>query len=221
MFTDASSHGYGGFTLQRLNELICSGSFADSVIQTSSTYRELLAVKYVLKSFGDLLKNQSVQINIDNFSSSRILSVGSTKTHLQDVAIDIFMFCLSKNIKLIPQWIPREQNQVADYYSKIKDSDDWSIDNNTFNNINRRFGPFTVDRFASNLNAKCKIFNSKYFCPGTSHVDTFTSNWKDENNWICPPISCIGSVIRHMELCKAYGTLFVPIWPSSYFWPVL
>ena len=81
--------------------------------QISSTHRELVAVKYVLDSFWEILRNQSVQVNIDNSSACRILSAGSAKLHLQDIAIDVFNFCSKFNIKLIPQWIPREQNELA------------------------------------------------------------------------------------------------------------
>ena len=36
-----------------------------------------------------------------------------------------------------------------------------------------------------------------------------------------PADSCIGSVLRNLILCKARGTLLVPIWPSSYYWPLI
>ena len=34
-------------------------------------------------------------------------------------------------------------------------------------------------------------------------------------------MSCIGSVLRHLILCKARGTRLVPVWPSSYYWPLI
>ena len=85
----------------------------------------------------------------------------------------------------------------------MNDTDNWSIDNESFNIINNKYGPFSVDRFANNLNKKVNKFNSKYFCPGTSHVNAFTDDWCRDHNWLCPPISCIGSVLRHLILCKA------------------
>ena len=97
--------------------------------QISSTHRELVAVKYVLDSFWEMWRNESVQVNIDNSSACRILSAGSAKLYLQDIAIDVFNFCSKFNIKLIPQWIPREQNELPYHYSRIKDTDNWSIDN--------------------------------------------------------------------------------------------
>ena len=55
-FTDASDEGYSGFVLKHLNKEICSAKFDKYEKETSSTFRELLAVKYVLT----YLKNQSV-----------------------------------------------------------------------------------------------------------------------------------------------------------------
>ena len=111
IFTDASDEGYGDFILKRLNKKVCSAKFKDCEKQTSSTHRELLAIKYVLESFGEMLRNQSVHVNIDNSIACRISSVGSAKPHLQNIAIDTFTFCSKFNVKLIPQWIPREQNE--------------------------------------------------------------------------------------------------------------
>ena len=109
-------------------------------------------------------------------SARKILFVGSGKPRLQNIAIDVFIFCLKFTTKLIPQWIPRGQNELADYHSRIKDTESWSTDNDSFRLINNLYGPFIVDRFANNLNQKLKCFNSNYYCPGTSHVNAFTDD---------------------------------------------
>ena len=197
------------------------GRFTYTESRTSSTFRELLAVKYTVSSLSTMLKGQSVLVNVDNFSASRILLIGSAKSHLQELALSIFKFCLAYDIRLVPKWVPREKNTVADAISKSSDTDDWSIDNATFAMLNRLYGPFTVDRFADDLNKKVVRFNSKFHCPGTEAVDAFTETWSGDNNWLCPPISLIGSVIRHLALCRASGTLLVPVWPSAYFWVLI
>ena len=74
--------------------------------------------------------------------------VGSAKPHLQAISITIFKLCLFHNIRLLATWVPRELIIIADHYSKLRDTDDWSIDNNYFRFINDRFGPFVIDRFA-------------------------------------------------------------------------
>ena len=221
MFTDASDSGYGGFIAERLGNTVCVGKFQEKERDESSTTRELTAVKYVLGSFGSILQNESIQINVDNLNACRILSVGSSKQHLQSLALDIFLYCLLHNIRLQPHWVPREENEIADYYSKYNDTDDWSIDKINFNNISKRFGPFTIDRFADNLNRQTSRFNSKFYCPQTEDVNCFTKDWKGENNFLCPPISLIGSTIRHLRICQASGTLVIPVWPTAYFWALI
>ena len=86
------------------------------------------------------------------------------------------------------------------------------------NILRNKYGTFSVDRFANNLNQRVNKFNSKYFCPGTSHVNAFTDDWSRDHNWLYALISRIGSVLRHLILYKARGALLVPIWPSSYYW---
>lgn len=36
-----------------------------------------------------------------------------------------------------------------------------------------------------------------------------------------PPISLVGDVLNHLKLCNGRGVLLVPMWQSSYFWPLL
>ena len=149
-------------------------------MSTGSTERELAAADYVLKSFGPLLSNESVQINLDNFGASRILSVGSSKMHLQKIAIRIFGHCIKYNISLHSRWVPRDLNGTADWLSKFKDTDDWSIDIKSYNSISRRYGIFTIDRFANNNNRKTLRFNIKFFCPENESVNAFTNNWQEQ-----------------------------------------
>ena len=78
-----------------------------------------------------------------------------------------------------------------------------------------------VDRFADEENKKLERFNYRFYCPGTSHVNSFTADWSETNNWLSPPVSLIGATIRHLKLCKGVGTLLVPLWESSYFWPII
>ena len=40
-------------------------------------------------------------------------------------------------------------------------------------------------------------------------------------HWLCPPPGLEVRVIRHAEVCNAWGTIFVPCWSSAPFWPLL
>ena len=71
------------------------------------------------------------------------------------------------------------------------------------------------------INAQLPRFNSKFASPGCSGVDALAQDWRDENNWICPPVSAIVPSLRALSSCSCYGILIIPQWPSAYFWPFL
>ena len=135
------------------------------------------------------------------------------------MAFGIFEFCKKDSISVNVQWIPREENEKADYLSKLIDYDDWGVSDDFFEYIDSIWGPHTVDRFANANNKKICRFNSVFWNPGSEAVDCFTQDWKDENNWLVPPIYLVLKTIKHLVSCKAVGTLVVPKWESAPFWP--
>ena len=141
------------------------------------------------------------------------------------ISLDIYHLCLQADIQIISIWITRGENTLADEISKFHDTDAWSIDNETFDFIQRQFGIFDIDRFASSSNNKVTRFDARFHCPNAETVNTFTAHWGGggggDFNWLCPPISLIGETLKHAKLCKAKGVLFVPEWKSAYYWPLL
>ncbi len=79
----------------------------------------------------------------------KIAQVGSMRLDCHKLAIAIFSMCLKSGIQLDIQWIPRTKNTQADYISKFTDYDDLEITTDTFQQLEARFGPHTVDCFAS------------------------------------------------------------------------
>ena len=55
---------------------------------------------------------------------------------------------------------------------------------------------------------------------GTEGVDAFVFNWKNEMNWLVPPISEVCRVVHKINE-PTLGTVIVPYWPSAEFWPLL
>ena len=221
IYTDASEHAYGGFILQRLGNTIAHGIFSEKEKAESSTYRELAAVGYVLKSFQHQLKHQVVLWHTDNMNVAQIIHAGSSRNHIQKLALDIYQLCLHHDIQIVSGWIPHEENKLADSISKFNDTDDWSIDNETFVYVQKQFGNFDIDRFASSSNNKLERFDARFHCPRAETINTFTAHWGNDFNWFCPPISLVGDTLKHAAFCKAKGVLFVPEWTSAYFWPLL
>ena len=110
--------------------------------------RELLAVRNVLQSFSSKISRLTVKWFTDNQNVARMLEVGSGKRHLQNEALNISYICSSSGITLESAWIPRSENDRADYLSRIVDKDDWLINPSIFRWLDYMWGPHSIDRFA-------------------------------------------------------------------------
>ena len=180
-----------------------------------------MAVARVLEAIASKLMGTRVRWFTDNQNVVRILQVGSCKPSSQIEAVRVFELCVTSQIHLEPEWIPREKNQLAGYLSRIIDYDDWYLDPSMFVRLDNLWGPNSVDRFSNHLNTHLPRFNSRHADIGSEAIDIFTAHWSGENNWCCPPPALIPRVLRHAEICKAWGTLIVPAWESSSFWPLI
>ena len=220
VYSDASSTGYGGYSVE-LGPELAQGQWSVHEMSLSSTWRELKAVDNVLRSFASKLSGHVVKWFSDNQAVVRIVQVGSRKQHLQEGALSIFEQCFQHDIKLEMEWIPRSANEIADYISRIQDFDDWMASPVLFGFLDEAWGPHTVDCFANEHNRQLPRFHSRFWCPGSEAVDTFTVSWENEVCWLLPPIHLVGRAICHARACHSCGTLVVPLWKSAPFWPLL
>lgn len=106
---------------------LVSGVSSLQEMGTSSTFREILAVKFVLLSLVNQLSGLTVKWFTDNQNVPRILSSGSSKGHLQSEVLSIFNICCNHGISFEMEWIPSSQNDQADFLSRIYDADDWGL----------------------------------------------------------------------------------------------
>ena len=185
----------------------------------SSTWRELEAVRRVIRSNLVILKASHIQIFSDNQNVEHILQAGSKVQELQDLSLDINKICELNAISFSAKWIPKNENLLADHLSRCKDSDDWYISEDVFKTLDRKWGPHSIDRIATHYNRKCERFNSRWWVPGMEAVDCFDQTWTGELNWLVPPPSLITHCIRKMQIESAQGTLIIPEWPLASYWP--
>ena len=218
---DASNSGCGSI----LNgDLVAAKIFNSYEKLQSSTYREIANIHFSLVSFLDRIKGRSLTFKTDSQSAACICKVGGMNPILQYFAEAIFEFCLSHQITLSVEWIPRTENQRADAISRLADAidiDDWGLTSEFVKILNNKWGPFTIDLFANYYNNKCPRFYSLFYSKGSTGVDAFSHNWGGENVLMVPPIPLVAKAMRHAKACACKGTLVVPLWTSSSFWPVL
>ena len=71
--------------------------------------------------------------------------------------------------------------------SRVRDFDDWMVNPSMFQYLDQLWCPHTVDCFANEHNSQTPRFHSRFWCPGSEAVDTFTVNWGSEVCWLVPP----------------------------------
>ena len=220
-FSDASDTGYGGYMVEH-GPHVAHAQWTREEAKLSSALHKLKAVRLVLESVADRLQGARVRWLTDNQNVVRNLEVGSRKCDLWEGVVRVFNLTLQYQIHLEPSWIPREENQYADYLSRTVDYDDWKLNPGVFMELDCMFGPHSVDRFASFHNKQLERFNSRYWNPGSEAVSALV-DWSGEINWFFPPVALIPRVLRHAQQCKAEGTftLVVPGWDSAPFWPLI
>ena len=119
---------------------------------TQATQRgESLCVKHALQGFTHFLEGQCVKWYTDNKGVVTIVKSGSNKVHLHKLAMEIFSLSKDHDIAIDMEWIPRSDNEVADYLSKFVDFDERGVKDSYFQTVNSIWGPFTVDCFANSV----------------------------------------------------------------------
>ena len=219
--SDASATGLAALLVQENQEHVAYKNFSPDEEGTSSTHREVYAILFGLASFKYLCKNNNVLWYTDSYTASKIVPKGSTIDTLHTMALAIYKICVSNNINLTVEWVPRSCITYTDQLSKVLDFDDWCTTPALFCYIDSRWGPHTIDRFADSCNTKLPRFNSKFFCPYTEQVNAFSTGWQNENNYMVPPVALIPKSLQHMQACNAKGTMVVPFWPSASFYPLI
>ena len=222
MFGDAGENGAGGFLVDGDKKLLFRVKLPIELKGTSSTERELFALLQGIKSLQKNICNSRLVYLTDSQTCDLVCRKGSGKMNLQNYAKKIDEFVKFNNIEFSTAWIKRELNQEADQLSKVKDPDDWAINNELFIKIKilTRL-EFSLDPFASNDNSKCIKFYSRYMCPGSAGVNGLAFPWTGEVCWLCPPPTLSLKVLVHFRRSRAKGVLIIPDWRSLPLNPLL
>lgn len=218
--SDASLSGWGAFS----EGIRIGGFWNPGEKEHHINYLELLASFLALKSFARNLTNCEILLRIDNTTAiSYINKMGGVRfPHLNNLARSIWEWCEKRKIWLFASYIPSKENVEADAASRNKNIDtEWELAPKAFKQISKKFGPFSIDLFASAGNTKCSIFCSRFPDPKATFVDAFTISWSKKKFYAFPPFALIAPTLKKIILDKASGTLIVPFWPAQPWYPLL
>ena len=153
------------------------GHWNESEIDCHINIKEILAVKFSLKSFVSHFKSISVKIYIDNTTIvAAIRHMGTSHSDIiNKYTKDVWEWCIERDIWLIPTYVCSRDN-FADLPSRKTYLDgEWMLNIDIFNKamLDLNFKP-DVDLFASRLNKQLDRFVSFKPNPEAIDIDAFS-----------------------------------------------
>eukprot|EP00873_Tetraselmis_striata_P006285 jgi/Tetstr1/426549/TSEL_016847.t1 len=130
------------------------------------------------------------------------------------------LWCLldSHGIHLRARYVRSAANVWADRLSRHLDSDDWQLDLLMFSEQESRFGPHSIDRFASALKTLLPRYNAAWLDSTCKAVDSWhlpDADWRRENNWCNAPWPLLPDLVQKLQLSGAAATVVAPRWEGK------
>ncbi|KAK3268876.1 hypothetical protein CYMTET_22646 [Cymbomonas tetramitiformis] len=170
--TDSSMTAWGGV----LNlKFPARGFWPDEMRNWHITHLELEAVYKTVQAFLQELEGKVVQLYCDNQAVVAMLShFTSRNPDLMRRMRRLWLLLDLHDIELQARYIRSEANVWADNLSRCEDLDDWRLNRDWFVWANKQWGPYTVDRFASEISAQLPRYYAAWKDPKCEGVDSLT-----------------------------------------------
>jgi hypothetical protein len=209
--------------------------------------KELKAFSLVLNEWAERLRGRKVRARLDSQTTTALWRNGGArrkKKAYTEVLEDIVRTARLHDIEIVPpEWVPREENKIADALSKAHgvflpsaervsrfDSgwrhEDWACPDEWVAAGLRAAGrpSLTVDVFASRRSAKAPLWWAPLAAAGCQGVGADSApQWArpDEVVWAAPPLRLAGLAVRLADQAAAKVLLIVPEWPDQWWWPII
>ncbi|XP_061442163.1 uncharacterized protein LOC133365007 [Rhineura floridana] len=176
--TDASLLGWGAH---------CNSQFVQGVWNTAEqtqniNWLELKAVHLALLHFQSLFHLDHAVIRTDNTcAKSHLNRQGGTRSRpLQSLASIIFDWAEQHLQSLKAEHLRGIWNFTADWLSRQQVfPGEWKLHPTVFHLLQRRFGPFSVDLFASSRNCQLPRYFARYLDTTAEAVDALSLPWPE------------------------------------------
>lgn len=214
MDADASGMGWGAVLGEMVENRGYHGTLRSGL---HINVLELGAVTLAIESFRSyILHGTILKLRTDSMVARGIIHAQSSRSvTLMDEYRRVHTLCSGLDIELCFEHVSSALSERADRLSRENDTTDWTINPTIYANLNGRYGPHTVDLFATELHTRCTRFYCRRPSPGALGVNALVQDWSDENSWANPPFHLLGPVVTCIFLTSATVTLIAPAWRAQ------
>jgi hypothetical protein len=180
--------------------------------------RELTAFWIFLVRFLPTLTCQtSILWRIDNSAAlARIQKEGGLRGRaLLEGAERILLLAHQRQLRLLPAFIPSEENVQADAASRFQLVPDWHLAPTVFLQISTLWGPPQIDLFASRQSTQTQHLFSWRAADAPEAIDALSLRWDFALAFLFSPISLLKRVIWKLELSRGTFLLVTPYWEAQ------
>ncbi len=182
---------------------------------------ELLAIKLAVQIFLKM-PCMKVLVRCDNATALAYINNfgGCRSSDCHRVAKEIWQYCEQYDSFIFASYINTKANYLADGLSRAaRDSSDFKLCKEIFDQICDKFGTPCIDLFASHHTTQCKAFYSWYPDPMGVGVDAFTHVWEDAF-YAFPPFCLLGRVLQKINEDDVRGIVVAPVWKAQPWYPL-
>ena len=142
---------------------------------------------------------------------------GTHSRKLCDLALEMWEWCIERRLTVHAEHLPGKFNVIADFESRHpNDSSEWQLSPRVFRELDLRYGPMTVDLFASFRNTQLTTFFSwKPNCKASA-IDALAQPLIHHQPYMFPPFALIGCcLLKIRRKVVPFALLVEPIWRSQ------
>jgi hypothetical protein len=129
---------------------------------------------------------------------------------LLEAAERILLLAHQRQLRILPAFIPSEENVQADAASRVQSVPDWHLGPDVFHLIASLWGQPQIDLFASRQSAQTQRFMSWRAADNPEAIDTLSMRWDFKLAFLFPPIPLLKRVMRKLELSRGTFLLVTP-----------
>ena len=224
IYTDASKHNGGGWGASDGVHEDINGRWTMDEQQLDINCLELMAIKLAIQAYLPVAPStRHVRIMSDNTSAIAYINKkgGTHCMTINDMAVEIWEFCISAGAHISAAHIPGKHNIIADNASRqFQDAAEWMLSPEIFEQLVREHGMPDIDLFASRLNHQTPVYASWKPDPNSTFIDAMSIEWKGFI-YLFPPFSMVWAVVnklvREKKVTKAI--LVVSDWTTQSWYP--
>ena len=224
--TDASDFGWGIYFDGLLRQGSWSLPVTDVAVQAHINVKEITALKiflqHYLPSYPPVYR---LLWRTDNTTAmSYIRREGGTRSPaLLEIAKEILLLAQSLSLRILPVYLPSEENLLADAASRFQQLPDWHLHPTVFKLLVNRWGRPEVDLFATAKSAQLPAFFAWGKDDGALASDALAQRWEFQLAYAFPPPPLLPRTIEKIRRSARSGLfiLITPHWPAQKWVPLL